>query len=263
MKVSKDRTIWVDLGAWEKGSSIFAMNSDVLNLSDSQIAIGGSDYRISTGKQIKESRVINVSGQIIADDIYKCRARQTEIKHLLMGSELYFLDKYYNKVIHGSVPNVNDSIFRAEANGRVALVNFNITMLDPFFVDLERTIASFVAGDPIMVDYDIENAEPADFTIKFSCNANLTVVNKLIDDLIEFSNPISMNDGDEIVVSTEGSSWLATKKIAGVTTSILGDVKDFLYLESLILTPGENSFTMSAGMSGLFDVEISYYGRTL
>jgi len=263
VKVSKDRVNWVGLGDWFQSKSIFAMNSDILKNTDTQDRTGGSDYMAITGKQYIESRVINVSGQIIADDIYDCRAKQTEIKHLLRGNLLYFLDEYYNKVIRGSVPNVNDTMSRGEFDGRLALLNFNITALDPYFTELVKTVVSITHGNAVTVDYALDDAEPTEFTIKFKCITNNTVVQTPVPGRLELSSPVTMNNLDEMTFSWEGESFTATKKIAGVTSSILGLVVDYFYTKPLILTAGVNTFTIDPTIKNYLDVEISYYGRTL
>ena len=264
MKVSTDRITWTSLGAWYQDStrSIFALNSDVLKFNDTYKTISGSGYRVKTNKQLPESRVLNVSGLILADTIEDVRMREREIRSMLVGEELYFLDEYYNLVTKGSVPNINTSPGRGELQGRSSLVNFNINALDPFWTSLARSIHSFYSAAYLEVDYDMDYAVDTDYTIKFTCKNAGTVVSELIPNLISLKSSITINSGDILTFSTENCAFVATKKVGSLVTNILSNVNDPFYVKRLVLTPGVNGITINSSIENYFDVEVSHYGRT-
>lgn len=266
MKVSKDRTTWISLGNWYKDStrSIFALNSDVYKNTDTYKTVSGSGYRKTTNKQLPESRVLNVSGLILADDIETVRLREREIRSLLVGEELYFLDEHYNLVAFGAVPNINSTPGRGELNGRSSLVNFNINMIDPHFQSLARNSVVAESQASIVVDYDMDYATDTDYTIKFTCKSAGTVVTSLIDSLLAFSASKTFGVGDILTFSTENTGYVANyKPSGGAEVSILKDMTDAFFINHLVLTPGENTITMNSLIYSYFDVEVSYYGRTI
>lgn len=253
MKVSKDRITWESLGAWVDERSIFAMNSDIIKYNDTALATSSSLEKIAIAKQKINSRVINVSGQILASDIEDCRLKQTEIKKQLRGEKLYFYDEYYDRVFTGYCPNINDSINRGEFNGRGALLNFNITLLSPYFESLDRKFFEFSGlsilnftneglDTPYKIEIDIYNTTITDslFIGKIGFIENLTLSGKI---------EISTEDG-EIYVTQNG-------------TSLLSKMNDGFYTDMAVLTEGENTFTLSDELIGNSTVKIYYYERSL
>lgn len=265
MKVSRDRSTWVPLGAWYKDPtrSIFAMNSNVIKLSDTNIHIGGSGYKKSFQKQVPESRVLNVSGLILADNIETVRQRELQINSMIVGEDVYFLDEHYNMVIRGSVSNVNITPARGELNGRTSLVNFNITANDPYWTALARTLKGFNSMAVLEVNYDHQYAVDTDFTIKFTSKTASVTVGELVVGLITLTPGVILAFGDSLTFSTENNVFSAYKTHGSTITSVLGNISDSFFTNRLVLTPGYNSFTINSSIENYFDVEISYYGRSL
>jgi len=264
MKVSSDRINWTALGNWyDANRSVFAMNSEVTKFIDTQKTITKSGYKMISEKHTLESRVINVSGQIIGDDIEDCREKSRETRVLLLGESKYFLDEYYNMVAYGSVSNINDSISRGEYNGRVNLINFNISMADPFWQTLDRLSYDFDALDPIEIDYDTLGAVNTDYKLILTCNTASIPVTSIIPSLIVLSSPITLNSGDKLIFSSEGSSFTASSIIGGVTTNILGLVGDAFFSSGMVLTPGDNTIILNTSIDDYFSSNVSFYGRSI
>jgi len=264
MKVSKDRSTWITLGDWYDASrSIFAMNSDVFKFNDTYKTISGSGYRKKSNDQLPESRVVNVSGLILADNIETVRLREREIRSKLVGAELYFLDEFYNMVVFGSVPNINTTPDRGEVNGRSSLVNFNINALDPYWETLERIVHSFSSDAYLEIGYDTEYAVETNYTIKFTCKSANTHATELVPGLIKFVSSKTIGYGDVLSFSTENTGYLATWKVGGSTTSILSSMTDDFFKKQLVLTPGINGITINSSIEDYFDVEVSFYGRSI
>jgi hypothetical protein len=264
MKVSKDRSTWESLGDWYDASrSIFAMNSDVFKFNDTYKTIGGSGYRKKTNNQLPESRVVNVSGLILADDIETVRLREREIRSSLIGAELYFLDEFYNMVLFGSVPNINSTPGRGELNGRSSLINFNINNLDPYWTTLARISYTFSSLAYLEINYDTLYAVNTNYTIKFTCKSANTIVTELVPSLIKFHSSKTIGYGDVLTFSTENSSYVATWKVGGSTTNILSSMTDDFFIHQLVLTPGLNGITINSAIEDYFNVEVSFYGRSL
>lgn len=263
MRVSKDRSTWVSLGDWVDDRSIFAMNSEVHKFTDTQKTISKSGYKIVTDVQRSESRVLNVSGMIIGASSEDCREKSIEIRELLIGNSLYFHEEYYNRVVHGSVSNINDSVKRGAFLGKVNLINFNISCLDPYWQTLTKYSIDFDAGDPISIDYSDNGAVNTDYTIELTCLTATTPVTSLVSGLIELSSELTLNAGDKLKFSSEGSSFLASSTIAGVTVNRLGLLSDAFFINGLVLTPGVNTITINPLIDEDFDVNVSFYGRSI
>lgn len=265
MKVSRDRSTWVPLGAWYKDAtrSIFAMNSNVIKLSDTNIHVGGSGYKKSFQKQVPESRVLNVSGLILADNVETVRQRELQINSMIVGDDVYFLDEHYNMVIRGSVPNINITPDRGKLDGRSSLLNFNVTANDPYWTSLSRYVHDYSSMAVIEVDYDMLYAVDTDFTIEFTSKTSMFSVGELISGLITLAPSVSLDYGDKLTFSTENNEFRAFKTHGSTITSVLGNISDSFFVNRLVLTPGSNSFTINSSIENYFDVEVSYYGRSL
>lgn len=274
MKISKDRINWkVPLGN-DYPECIFAMNSDIIQTTETATSINQSNYKKSVNQQYFQSRVVNVSGQLIAKNIYDCRRQETELKNNLIGDKLYFYDDYKEKTLNGVpvansgkvlvgfVPNINDSIGRGVFDGKTSLINFNITCLSPFYEEYSKTESTFTMNNTTSISVDNSLTDEITYDTPYSIEITFSTsksVSKIFTDLLEFETPVSVVSGDVLTFSSENENFEAKKN----TSSILGNIKDNYYINGYLLKSGENSFTIPTELQTGCTIKISYYKRTL
>ncbi len=266
MQVSFDRVSWTTLaGDWyplHPDRSIFANNSDTIKTTDTHLT-ASDGHKIPVSNQKIESRVMNISGLIIADTIQQVRQRESEIKNLILNRVVYFYDEYVGKVFYGYVPNINQSNYRGKYDGRASLLNMNVTLYSPYYEDMFRTEVSFTNKTSITVT---NAGESVPYILTATPSSYPRTIDGIFASALTFSTPITLTTKQYIKVITEGddiSVVVTDTNIIPTVTSVLSKVNDSFFTDYHLLTKGSNSFTVHEDLAGASIIEFTYFNRSV